>query len=74
MKCHEMLAKFALIANEFDLLWENLVFGVFFGGGVGQICNFISKLLNSSGLFFFFWLHVSVITKDIISKIKYMYM
>lgn len=72
MKCHEMLAKFALIANEFDLLWENLVF-VFFWGGGGQICNFISKLLNSSGLFF--WgLHVSVITKDIISKIKYMYM
>lgn len=58
MKCHEMLAKFALIANEFDLLWENLVFGVFFfWGGVGQICNFISKLLNSSGLFFFGYMY-----------------
>lgn len=53
MKCHEMLAKFALIANEFDLLWENLVFGVFFlGGGLD-----ISKLLNSSGLFFFGYMY-----------------
>lgn len=59
MKYHEMLAKFALIANEFDLLWENLVFGVFFlGGGLDKfVISFLNCSIHQAYFFFFGYMY-----------------